>query len=639
MNKKNKDKKRRKAKTPQKILSTRQYIFFGFLIVILPLINLKEAQDRVLMPQLLAVSVFLFFFSLIVIYLFKKPVFCRSWFKNPVLIAIVGYLLLTVFSSFVAVNFKESLFDIVKTFIFLIIILFALYQFEQKTERIIYIPDFFLISGIILLGIGYYQYFTLVLPSTEKFLPDGRSIVYLVNGMMAHKNLYSSAIFMLLPFLAWSFWINKSPKKFLYAFVVVASLVMILLLSTRAVWLGILIAGFSMVSVLIIKSKQFNLSHKFRIYSMITIIALIAGGVVFVAGKQSASSFSIADRFRSIFDPEASNNRYRLNVWSASLEIWEDNPIIGVGAGNWKTIAPAYFNDFGFDKQQLNWFRPHNDFLWVLTEKGMAGLIFYLLIFIASLYYIFKTINQSENKDFKVLSLLLGGGLTGYLTISFFDFPLERIFHQTLLAVWLAIIITVVPQKKEDKTATKQNQFNVAVIFSVILFFSVIYSYSATKLEVVVKKVQIAKERANWQEMYAFAQTIPTRFRNVDAEATPVHYYHGLAKEQMKQYDSAINYYLQALEEHPAKVQVMNNLGLMYYNTGNLILAREYLENALDILPNYFEALVNMSAVCTKEGNYRESLEYLYKIPNSRWDERFYMKERQLKRIIENNVK
>lgn len=636
MNKRKKGKNKKNKKAPEKLFSVRQFIFFGFLIVLLPLINYKDAQDKALMPQLFAVSLFLLIFSSIVFIYYKNPLPFKKWLNNPVILFTGLFLLITVISSFFAVNFKESLFDSVKTFIFLTLLLLAVNQFQQNSKIISHLPGFFLASGILLLAVGYYQYFTQVLPSGDNFLPDGRSVVYLVNGRMAHKNLYSSALFMLLPFLVWGFWINKNRKRILYGVIILATLIMILLLSTRAVWLGILIAGFSMVVTLIIKSRQFNLPRKFRFYSVIIILLVAGSGIVLVAGKQSTSGFSVGDRFRSIFDPEASNNRYRLNVWDASLDIWKDNPVIGVGAGNWKLNAPYYFNDFGFDKQQLNWFRPHNDFLWVLTEKGILGFIFFLAIFLFSIINLFKIIHRSEKYDFKILALLLGGGIAGYLTISFFDFPSERIFHQIVLAVWLAAIIFLKPRNDEEQAFTTQKQFRLSVVILALLLFSVVYSFSATKLEIVVKKTQIAKERRNWQEMYGNARNIPTRFRNIDADATPVHYYHGLAKEQMKQYNAAIDYYQEALEEHPTKVQVMNNLGLVYYNKGNLALAKEYLEKALEILPNYFEALVNLSAVYSTEGKYEESLEYLRKIPKEKWDERFYRKEEQLLRIIMN---
>ena len=199
---------------------------------------------------------------------------------------------------------------------------------------------------------------------------------------MEHKNLYSSALFMLLPFLAWGFWKNRGRKRVLYGLTVAATFVMILLLSTRAVWVGTFFAGILIVSVLILKIKHFELPRRLHIYGIIGIFLVVSSGVVFVVGKGSTSGFSVGDRIRSIFDPEASNNKFRLNVWEASLEMWNDNPVIGVGAGNWKLAIPPYLKDFDFKIQEINWLRPHNDFLWVLTEKGIIGLVIYVSLFL-----------------------------------------------------------------------------------------------------------------------------------------------------------------------------------------------------------------------------------------------------------------
>lgn len=630
MNKKIKDKKRNKTEAFKKNISTQQFIFFGFLIVLLPLINYNEVFDRALMPQLFALSIFFLLAVLGGFVFFKNHFFDLSEFKNPVVFLLAAYFVLTIVSSIFAFNFKESLFEIVKTFIVLLLLLLSLNLISRNNLRISFLADCFLTAGIIFLVIGFYQYFTLVLAFSEKFLPNGLSTVYLVEGTMEHKNLYSSALFMLLPFLAWGFWKNRGRKRVLYGLTVVATLFMILLLSTRAVWVGTFFAGILMVSVLILKIKQFKLPRSLRIYAIVGIVLVVSSGLVFVLAKGSTANFSVGDRIRSIFDPEASNNKFRLNVWEASLEMWNDNPVIGVGAGNWKLNIPPYLKDYDFKIQEMNWLRPHNDFLWVLTEKGIIGLVIYLSLFLVSFLYLFQIINGANKMEYKVLALLIMGGMAGYLVLSFFDFPSERVYHQTVLAIWLATIVSMKTVIVSANTKTQMRKFSVLGIVSALLVFCVIYSYSAINFEVAVKKTQISMAKKNWPQMFNDAQNIPTRFRNVDTYITPVHHYHGFAKQNMKAYKEASEFYLQALKEHPTKVSVMNNLGIVYYLSGNTEQAKTYLEKALAILPDYNEALINMSQVCSSEGNYKESLEYLRRIPKDKWNERFYQKEKQL---------
>ena len=238
--------------------------------------------------------------------------------------------------------------------------------------------------------------------------------------------------------------------------------------------------------------------------------------------------------------------------------------------------------------------------------------------------------------EYRVLALLMMGGMAGYLVLSFFDFPSERVFHQTVLAIWLATIVAMKPVIDSNNTKTQQRKFSVLGIISALLVFCVVYSYSAVNFEVAVKKTQISMAKKDWRQMFNDAQNIPTQFRNVDANITPVHHYHGFAKQNLKAYKEASEFYLQALKEHPTKVSVMNNLGIVYYLNGEMEQAKKYLEMALVILPDYNEALINISQVCSSEGKYKESLEYLRRIPKDRWNERLYQREKQLINNINN---
>jgi len=166
------------------------------------------------------------------------------------------------------------------------------------------------------------------------------------------------------------------------------------------------------------------------------------------------------------------------------------------------------------------------------------------------------------------------------------------------------------------------------------LLFVVVYAFSATKVEETVKKTAMEQERGNWRGMLRQANAIPTTFRNLDAEAMPVYYYLGFAQEKLKNYRQAKDYYLKALEDNPAKVQVMNNLGLVYFFLDDHANAKKCFEHALSVLPVYFEALVNLAAVYGKEGNYTRCLESLDRIPESERDERYFAIEKQVKKLI-----
>ena len=487
-----------------------------------------------------------------------------------------------------------------------------------------------------MLVIGFHQYFTLVHNSRVEFLPDGLPVIYRVTGLMAHKNLFSSALFMSLPFLIFGIYAFRGLVRLFFALVAAGTFILILLLSTRAVWLGMIVSLVLVTFYILLAGQRVGISSKFRAAILVAGLLFFAGGTFYIFSTDAASDFSVAARLKSIFDPEASNNRFRLNVWEASLQVWKDNPALGVGPGNWKIKVQPVFHNYNFTKEQLNWNRPHNDFLWVLAEKGLIGFIAFLGMFAVALFYLFRVTGRAVDMPGRVLALILAGGFTGYATLSFFDFPLERIYHQNILAIWFSVALILNVQLK-TKTTEESHSRSGSLAFLPLLLFVFIYSFSSLRLEKTVNKTLVAQRTGNWGLMLRYANAIPTGFRNIDAVGMPVYYYRGLAAEKLKDYKAAQMYYLQALKDHPAKVQVMNNLGLMFFHENDLESARKYFEMALAILPGYFEALANLSAVCDEEGKYQESLDLLLLIPRERWDERFYEKERILKQLIERN--
>ncbi len=81
---------------------------------------------------------------------------------------------------------------------------------------------------------------------------------------------------------------------------------------------------------------------------------------------------------------------YRFELWQASIQMFRDNPVLGVGTGGWekelkKMIdqkkAPAFL-------QQFN--QTHNIYLDALSTRGLIGLLSLLLLTCCPLLYIRK---------------------------------------------------------------------------------------------------------------------------------------------------------------------------------------------------------------------------------------------------------
>jgi len=312
-----------------------------------------------------------------------------------------------------------------------------------------------------------------------------------------------------------------------------------------------------------------------------------------------------------------------------------DHPLKGVGAGNWKLHSAEYYNkyDFDFEKDQLNWLRPHNDYLWVFAEKGIFGFLLFISLFALIFYYIYKILFTDTLREHRIFTLFIFTGLIGYLTVSFFSFPLERINQQIYLALFFSSTIVLHHSGRKTK---KPVYFQKAVLYPAlaIIAFTVVYSYSMLDMEYKVRQASNALMSNNWKALLHYSQTIPTTFRTLDSEATPLVSYQAQAYSNLGQKAKARDLYEQALVAHPTKINIMNNLGKVYYELGEYPKARDMFLQALVILPNYKEALINLSTTYYKMGKYGKTLNTLKRIPPDQRDETIEKNLKAIKKLI-----
>ena len=87
----------------------------------------------------------------------------------------------------------------------------------------------------------------------------------------------------------------------------------------------------------------------------------------------------------------------REDIIAAGIEMYKDNPIFGIGTGNFNMVAREvkYFGEVS---------GAHNEFIRILAEHGFLAIIFYFLFFIYLLKYIYKY--RSLNK-FYIFSIIM----------------------------------------------------------------------------------------------------------------------------------------------------------------------------------------------------------------------------------------
>ena len=607
--------------------------FAGFLIILLPLVRVSTAQDAALMPRLLVLAMFLFFFTGIIL-IRKKTVFSDfSNLRSAVFLLLALYLCVVILSSVLALNPQEGFFDIVRTVIFVVLVFYWVKLISLDKEWFGNLSKMVVVAASVSVVVGFYQYFSQVAGQPGGHLADGRALIYSVVGLMANKNLFSSYILMLFPFLIFGMAAFKGAWRIASITTFTLVSLLIVLLVTRAVWVGITVSFFTSTLLVLIFNEKLEIPPKLsvRLALFVSLAVLILVSLVFVGTRGSENPY--LGKLSSIVRPDADNNHFRLNIWKITSEMTMDHPLTGVGAGNWQIAIPNYYSRIGLKGKEVNWQTPHNDFLWIASEKGIPGLLLFLGIIAMVSFYLIRIITGQSKRENKLQAILLYSGLVAYLTDSCFEFPYQRIDHQVYLSLFVAGIVAIYHQQHPLKALNIKRSIFVSAI-SALLIFCMVYSFSAVRMEMQVKKAISLISKGKQQEAIAGINSAENAFRNLDAMGSPLRYYSGLAYSNLNDHQEAIPNFLIALQQHPNHVALLSNTGLSYLKTGDTAQAIQYFNKALQIVPDYKEARVNLATIFYLEGDYTKSLEMLKAVKNKRKQPEIKQNIRALNKLL-----
>lgn len=329
------------------------------------------------------------------------------------LIYIGATLLTTIFS----VDRLESFKDNRELLIYLLIPIFILVINSKKRLAVSF--GAVLVSAILSSFTGIFNAIT-----------QGLSLDHRLKGFTSHWMTYSGLLmFVFIFFFIYLFYQKEWKRKLFLGGGLLVLLTAILFSLTRSVWVGIVVS----LGLFIVYYKP-----------KILYIAIPAVVIVFLVLPQTVKT-----RVFSIFDMNNASNKDRIYMVHTGKEIFKRYPLTGVGANNVKQVYHLYQHP---DAKQEN---PHlhNNFLQILAERGLLGLLSLLLAFGALFYYLVKRvrISEGEAKHVAVGALFV---FIGFLTWGMFEYN----WGDTEITFLLFFFIAVPFLSKSAYSEEKVNQ-------------------------------------------------------------------------------------------------------------------------------------------------------------------------------------
>ncbi len=539
-----------------------------------------SAVDKIA-PQWLYLSILNFICGLYLFYN-RKSFSYRfiSVLSSAMALCYIGFVLWAALSYFYAINPTEVLVNIVRHFNTLFMLLnvaFFIYNIKNKNR----------LASLAIMAILSVEVYAVITQALEMFNTSGAIDPGELKGVTANRNITAFSIAIKLPYVL--FLILTSKKflfKFLYSFLIFLGLFCLSMIESRASFIAAaLIAIILLLWTFYLSYKEKNYKYSlWNLFYLIPMIFAIFLNQVYTSEK-GADALSRAATI-SIRTEDASINK-RLRYYKAVLTHALDNPIFGVGIGNWKLTS------IGYDNKDIEGYivpyHAHSDFIQLGAELGFVGFFLYLFVFLFAAYYgfliLFRSKLDSENKLF-VLILILSLGVYGI--DANLNFPIAR---PQVLAPWaLTMALLIYHFRQYRKLDIKTNKTSKFSIYPLALIFIMGPSIYVTNVNYKSLIGQLTLLRDFNSNQYSLSldqvDNITPWLPNITVTTIPMESIKARYYLYYKRYDRAIPMLKTGIAANPYLFFSENLLGKAYYEMGNIDSAFHYSKKAFYGLPN-----------------------------------------------------
>ena len=570
-------------------------LIVSIFILALPFVINIHVYDMVMSIRYLSISILIFTLGLLQL----KNGMVTDILKNPIVILLLLLFCVNIFSALYHNFTADAIVSLYRLFVLLSLTIFFANIFIKKDY--LSIAKSILIFTLISLLIYFWQIY--IAFTHEK---DFISSIETISATMGNKNLLASIFFLSLPFLFYVYQLSNKLWKMLVLCVLVLILCSLILIQSKAVILGLFFMSTSIILFAFKGNSKIILSFIFIIIIIISTLFITKPKIAFQFQHEIEQVIRTKNRF---LEDRIVANDSRVSLYIKTIDMIKDNPLLGVGPGNWKKEFPKYgLNNTIGEKGDKFVQRPHSDFLWFFSEGGILSGILYIFLFVLTLRdALFFYLNMKDEKRY--FFLILFSTMLGYLAISLFDFPSERPTHNLFFAIILGILVSE-RLKKRKYYNTSNKLFGIILIF--LFSINIAFANIRYKGDLHMTKALKYKSINNWDKMIDKLDMVYNKhLYDIDNTTTPLMWYYGIAYFNKGQVNIAFDYFKQAYSVNPYHLHVINNLATCYGYNNDYIKAKELYEECISISSRFEEAALNLSAIYSYEKRNEEALDVL----------------------------
>lgn len=371
-----------------------------------------------------------------------------------------------------------------------------------------------------------------------------------------------------------------SGLKILVFVIGMAALVFAVMSGSRSAMLSLVVGGFVFLVAIYISLKQVRRAFPGR--AMVLLITMVVGvlsvsayGVMWVMKARGSGNIEAAIGF---------NSGVRIPFWAMAVEQWADHPVVGAGSRSFSYECFRYWSP-NLNTGEKNPEFVHNEYLQLMADYGMVGLLLILTLFvwhfIIGSKLIFQLSNMASCDEFRkgsnAMALAIAGvsGMTAMGIHILFDYRTHLLANLLLL---ICCVVWVHPLTKKVG-ASRVRSFHQYAQAAVLFFLGIsalymgIYQFRGGWP---LLSHRMAKENGAWDPQTIDREKMIAMLEN-SVDMAPHYRRHlrlgtlyqseammQIGQDQVDLLDQSERQYIKSIERHPDNLIAKINLAAIY---------------------------------------------------------------------------
>jgi len=530
--------------------------------------------------------------------------------KSNLSILLFVFLLFLSFSLIYSTNRILSLRYFFQFFCYIFLSLLVInLKIKNKLTRF---ANIFIISSLLISIYTIFHYYGLVKYFTE-FGP--------VFSPIGQKNWTSNFLSLIIPVVLSLYLLEaEKQKKFFYFITIAVIYTAIIICQSRGIWICILMT----IPLAFVLIKKSHLSYHFKKNRknliLLLFILLIITSIYSTDNFLNRSPLTVPQRAFSVLSKEDHSVNMRLIILNTSLRMVKERPLFGFGLGTFNLHYPDFQTFYLQNEPKMikflsnhNVLEAHNEYIQMGTEIGIIGVaifIFILLYFYKKSWVLLKT--QKCDQKSKILYLGIFLGINIYLIHCLFTFP----FHVPFLGASFFILLGMAIFLQENNQ--KDNNYfliriklkkSLRIFILICLFLIFLISVDFFIIRPYLSEIFSFKG----QKAYYIDNDLNKAIKNFES-ASQLDPYNGRILLHLGATYINSNFLNKALltlnksKEFYKNKNVYRNISLCYLKSGNNEKAKEILQKAIRLYPNYIKAYNDLASLYIYDKKYDNAI-------------------------------